>query len=54
MLPVTRINATTDDLAAIQAQLESMARQMPAMVQGMTAVLETSVPVSLAGYLSAA
>ena len=53
MLPVTRINATTDDLAAIQAQLESMARQMPAMVQGMTAVLETSVPVSLAGYLSA-
>ena len=53
MLPVTRINATTDDLAAIQAQLESMAQQMPAMVQGMTAVLETSVPVSLAGYLSA-
>ena len=53
MLPVTRINATTDDLAAIQAQLESMAQQMPAMVQGMTAVLETSVPLSLAGYLSA-
>lgn len=53
MLPVTRINATTDDLAAIQAQLESMAQQMPAMVQGMTAVLETSLPLSLAGYLSA-
>lgn len=53
MLSVTRINATTDDLAAIEAQLATMAEQMPAMVQGMTAVLETEVPVSLAAYLSA-
>lgn len=53
MLSVTRINATTDDLSAIEAQLATMAQQMPAMVQGMTAVLETSVPLSLAAYVSA-
>lgn len=53
MLSVTRINATTDDLSAIEAQLATMAQQMPAMVQGMTAVLETSVPLPLAAYVSA-
>lgn len=53
MLAVTRVNATTDDLAAIELQLNTMARQMPAMVAGMAVVLETAVPLSLADYAAA-
>ncbi len=53
MLSLTRARILDPDVAAIGAQLQDFARQMPQAVRGMPVVLESDYPCELGGILAA-
>jgi septum site-determining protein MinC len=53
MLSLTRARILDPDVAAIGAQLQDFARQMPQAVRGMPVVLESDQPCELGGILAA-
>jgi len=53
MLPATRIRVLDTSPAAIQAQLDELARQMPHALKGMLAVLESDAELDLPALLTA-
>lgn len=51
MLSITRVRVLDADPAAIKAQVEQFARQMPQAVKGMAAVLDSDIDADLVGLL---
>lgn len=52
MLSLTRVRVLEPDVAAIDAQLQEFARQMPQAVQGMPVILEADAPLDLGVILA--
>lgn len=52
MLSLTRVRILDTDVAAIDAQLQEFARQMPQAVQGMPVILEADAPLDLGVVLA--
>lgn len=52
MLSLTRVRVLDPDLKAIEAHLTNFARQMPQAVEGLPLILESDVPIELAGVLA--
>lgn len=52
LLSTTRLRVLKADLAAIEAQLSELARQMPQAIKGMAVVIESEEPLDLDGLLA--
>ncbi len=53
LLSITRVRVLDPDPAAIEAHLQSMARQLAQAVEGMPVILESDQPIELVGVLQA-